>query len=75
MAERNNFLWRMSQNCVLTRAHTQVSLNSSSLGGSTFEKCHRKASLVFVDPNMMCISDHVSKVSIEAVMLGFSGVL
>lgn len=38
-------------------------------------KMPQKASLVFVDPNMMCISDHVSKVPIEAIMLGFSGVL
>lgn len=69
MAERNNFPWRESK----LRFNSRVPWIPAAWMPLTL-KTAQKASLVFVDPNMMCISDHVSKVSIEAVMLGFSGV-
>lgn len=63
-------------NCVLTHAHTHTGfLEFLQPGWLYLWKCPQKASLVFVDPNMMRISDHVSKVPIEAIMLGFGGVL
>lgn len=42
------------------------------LGSSTPEKA---VSLVFVDPNMLCISDHISKVVIEVMIVSFIDVL